>query len=605
LRNKSYAQIAKETIVSKTAVFNVVHEWNQKVGNNDIDAVKFFLTEVNKSGISVQDCIEGYRTCQLLKAFGVGIGSEAWIEELEAEDNESGEEMGESDQVKDTSIEIEPPIQVAKKSTSQTNVNEKELKINYTIEEFVYDVYSRCISYKIKPDIIIRWILDLFNTFSIKEDDEVSVDTDMGVDDYYLQNTLTNDRKKSEIKGVSGDPDSGIPYVSQVSSFIKLKRIQIKKLDKIKKEINSDISELVTEKDNLVSEISELIRNKNRILSYFKWYEDLKNQLYQRQQIVLNNIVGSMVNIINDFKFFDFDVTRIIKEYKDVNSLITHKANIQNDIEQKLKYKHTLETEITQLDESISSLKQTIHTFHELRKYGIGLKELKNLANTIYELADANDCDIKSPFKKFMKDVEEQYDSKLGFEKIISELEEKKKKLEEDVPEYKSYLRLQGIVAPILFYLQRNGVSNVDIIGMNNLVTNFINKDFLSNPLDKLPLSLTNNDKQNRASFWNLFVSKLQNIKNINIEIQKRIDNIDQLTKQLYELDRKKDQLESVYHQTAFNLNFLSSKLYQIFEMINNIYGRAIPKSFIFLVFSDLGGSYRQGNNNSNKDNIK
>jgi hypothetical protein len=284
--------------------------------------------------------------------------------------------------------------------------------------------------------------------------------------------------------------------------------------------------------------------------------------------------------------------------------LIIQRENIQSDINNKIQYKYNLERDINQLEESKNSFTQTINTFKELCKFGIGLEELKKLANVIYELAYYHDSDIESAFKKFMKDVVEQYDNKLGFEKIVVELEEKKKNLEEEIPEYKDYLRLKGIVAPVLIRLQNSGVTNEDIIGMNHLVSEFLNTDFLSNPLDIPSISLTDNNKQNRGSAWNLFISNLQNIKNINIEIQKRIADIDQLTKQMYEIDRKKYQLELAYNSTVYNVNFLSSKLYQILDMVKIVNERVIPKPFVFLVFTNFDGSDRKGNN-IKKDSIK
>src|SRR5688500_3020158 len=132
--------------------------------------------------------------------------------------------------------------------------------------------------------------------------------------------------------------------------------------------------------------------------------------------------------------------------------------------------------------------------------------------------------EVKESIKKFLKDVEDQYDNKLGFEKKINELKAEMNKLEEQVPEYQSYLKLQGIVSPTLIHLTNRGVTNEDIIGMNHLVLEFKNSDFLSDPINKN--SYNSNTKTNdsiiKSQYWNVFVEKLKELKNINTEINKQ-----------------------------------------------------------------------------------
>ena len=53
---------------------------------------------------------------------------------------------------------------------------------------------------------------------------------------------------------------------------------------------------------------------------------------------------------------------------------------------------------------------------------GFGLKELKLLWNTINEIAVANNMPLNEAQQKFFKDIEEQYDKKLGFESKVQNL---------------------------------------------------------------------------------------------------------------------------------------------------------------------------------------
>ncbi len=51
----------------------------------------------------------------------------------------------------------------------------------------------------------------------------------------------------------------------------------------------------------------------------------------------------------------------------------------------------------------------------------LGLKEIKQLLNTILEITEANNISPDKAVSKFLKDMEEQYDNKLGFEAKVKE----------------------------------------------------------------------------------------------------------------------------------------------------------------------------------------
>jgi hypothetical protein len=50
-----------------------------------------------------------------------------------------------------------------------------------------------------------------------------------------------------------------------------------------------------------------------------------------------------------------------------------------------------------------------------------GFKQIKQLWNTILEITEANKIPYKEAVSKFLRDVDEQYDNKLGFESKVNE----------------------------------------------------------------------------------------------------------------------------------------------------------------------------------------
>lgn len=589
----SYSKIADEVGVSKTTVFNVINDYLKKVNASYVEEIKFFLTEVRKSGISIQDCVKGFRTYQLLRAFKIKDEFEEWID-MEEDDIFYQEEIDPAFNDITDNFDDGKSYPGVKKGIDNRKVEaEKEKKTKkYSIEDFISDLYDECRANNIKPDTIIKWMLDLFDFFSYTDQNEV-------IDKLNNNSTLEigktpNISKEAVVydKDVEDDKTAElIPLVSHVTSFIEQKKYYIKYLDKIKKSLGNDIETLTSKRNFIKHELDEAIRNKNQVISYFTWYESLKTELYQKQKISLTDYIDNMVNIIIDFKNFNFDVTRIIKKYEEIDSLVTEKERIQNQIDYKEKLKNKWESEILDLEDRKNYYIQTINTYTELHKLGIGLKELKQLTNIIYESALTNGFDVKTSIRKFLKDVEDHYDDKLGLEKEVNDLKEKKENLEKEVPEYEYYLKLQGIVALTLLRLQFSGVTNEDIIGMNHLVMEFQNSDFLSDPFQKPFQNINATNSKDKTSYWYQFVSKLSSLKNINIEINKRISELELLNTKKSELIRQKDQLNSRYLDVANNLNALVLNLYESVKLVKEINERIIHKPIIFVVFTNFGGS--------------
>lgn len=345
----SYSKIADEVGVSKTTVFNVINDYLKKVNASYVDEIKFFLTEIRKSGISIQDCVKGFRTYQLLRAFKIKDEFEEWVdkeedyifyqENIDLAFNEITNKSGDGKLLPNMEKGLD-------NNDNETGKKEKTKK--YAIEDFISDLYDKCRSHNIKPDTITKWMMDLFDFFSYTDQNKAA---DNLINDSMQGIGKTSATSKEAIGYDNGGDDDDetaeyIPLVSNVTSFIEQKKNHIKQLDKIKKSLKKDIETLTSKKNLIKNELDEVIRNHNQVFSYFTWYESLKTELYQKQKIVLSESIDNMVNILSDFKKFNFDATRIIKKYEDIDSLAIEKERIQIQIDYKVKLKNNLELEI-------------------------------------------------------------------------------------------------------------------------------------------------------------------------------------------------------------------------------------------------------------------
>ena len=151
-----------------------------------------------------------------------------------------------------------------------------------------------------------------------------------------------------------------------------------------------------------------------------------------------------------------------------------------------------------------------------------GLEELKLLSNTINEIAVANNMPLYEAQQKFFKDVEEQYDNKLGFESKVQNLRLEINKLSEQ------NIRLP-LVGPLLARLVQSGVNEQDIINVAYIFNTPIGSK--SNTID-----------------IQLLIADLHKYPTIKSVIQQSIQDKDNLTNQIASLKIQKQDLERQNH---------------------------------------------------------
>jgi len=213
-----------------------------------------------------------------------------------------------------------------------------------------------------------------------------------------------------------------------------------------------------------------------------------------------------------------------------------------------------------------------MNIYDKLFKIGFGLKELKQLYKTVMEISEANNIMVLDALAKFLKDVEMQYDDKLGFENTLNNLKTEMETLKAQVPEYKSYLALQGVVSPIISYLNSQGISTLDILNLHNLVLSFQNSRFL----DDIDISETgsNTKKQEQITtfkFWRLFTEKLRGLRSAQSEIDRILSISNDLKEQIDRLDEKKQEMEKLYIEAANNLNHVMTQTFYSIEVTRRI----------------------------------
>jgi hypothetical protein len=168
---------------------------------------------------------------------------------------------------------------------------------------------------------------------------------------------------------------------------------------------------------------------------------------------------------------------------------------------------------------TLNSYSPTISALKELETMGFGVKELKLLWHTINEIAVANKLPVYEAQQKFFKDIDEQYDKKLGFESKVQNLQLEINKLSEQ------NIRLP-LVGPLLARLVQSGVNEQDIINVAYIFNTHIGS------------------KSNTTTDIQLLISDLHKHGTINSVIQQLSQDRDNLRNQISSLKAQKQDLD-------------------------------------------------------------
>jgi hypothetical protein len=184
-----------------------------------------------------------------------------------------------------------------------------------------------------------------------------------------------------------------------------------------------------------------------------------------------------------------------------------------------------------------------------------GLKELKQLRYTILEIADANNISSDEASLKFLKDVEEQYDTKLGFESKVKEKREELVVLNNQINSSRQILWFTPLIGPTLSNLFQKGIGEQDIIGINQLVETCSNNIYIGNQNENTK------NKISRSEHWKLFTDDLKKYSDIKIAIKERQDNLEKVQKEVNELNKQKQDISNCLQISISFINAINSKI--------------------------------------------
>lgn len=176
------------------------------------------------------------------------------------------------------------------------------------------------------------------------------------------------------------------------------------------------------------NECDEALRSSNITIDTLHEYMRLRECLLEEYGLSIDEEgeeegdLPKIINVISNLKHSGYDAKTITKKLSNINNLQTREKELQsqvNRLEARLK---RAEQDHSIAEEKLASSKQALGVYNELQNMGFGLKELKLLKYIVMEISTTNNINPYHAFEKFFDDIKDQYDTKLGFERKIKEM---------------------------------------------------------------------------------------------------------------------------------------------------------------------------------------
>jgi len=196
-------------------------------------------------------------------------------------------------------------------------------------------------------------------------------------------------------------------------------------------EIPAHIDEQIARKKNLEEEIQTLesvaSEAKRRLASAMEdeavtitdlnEFSNFRREMDKHQVAMVD--APLTIRTINDVRELGYDVNTLVSKVSNFEQLQIVEKELKISVDFSTKRKDKLESDCKYFESQIEVHSQTLAIYGELEDMGIGLKEQKLLWHKVREIGVANQMNPKEALQKFLKDVEEEYDAKLGFEPKI------------------------------------------------------------------------------------------------------------------------------------------------------------------------------------------
>jgi hypothetical protein len=310
-----------------------------------------------------------------------------------------------------------------------------------TAEHFISDTYKKCKSVGVTPSEIVTHIDDL-----IKFSDQVRLPE---IEDYINQKTV----KKAE-------------------------------LEKGLQELTDQISTLQDQKSELEKSLNLALEQKRKATDEMKSYFDAKQEL-DKHKMSITEDTQKFAKTVKCIAEYGYEPKRVLAEFEDIQYLAHKRQALEIATDEMEKNLAKLNQHDYSLRQAINLHSENLSAYNELANIGFGSKELKRLLHIIIDITNSNGITHWLAVDKFFKDIETQYDAKLGFESEKESLNLEIQILKEEREKVLQILRAQPLVGPIVMGLLQCGLTENHILTVARTYLSLLDRTYSAEDLAK------------------------------------------------------------------------------------------------------------------------
>lgn len=389
----------------------------------------------------------------------------------------------------------------------------------------------------------------------------------VGVGDDQFQSFLSDVYKRSVELGLT--PQSIASYLrdllefsktlvfSQIPAYLDQKNQEKDQLEKKLQELTAQTEMLQQKKTQLEGFRNMAMEHHKTTAEQLKLYSDLCKE-FAKYGIPLDDITH-LAKVVDGVRALGYDPVKITNEISNLELLKSQYGIYQSAIPVIKKELDDLYQKRSVHEHLIEAYKQTMSIFYDLDRIGFGLKELKLLHLTIEEISIANNIPMYSGVEKFFKDIDDNYDNRLGFASKVQDLSLEITRLKQQLNELRMQSSLHPVVGQVLLRLLQNGVNEQEIITIADLIKN----DY----------SIRSNSKTQTGQSLLDDVRQYGSIKSTNYHLDEQSDK---LKKEVSSLETEQLDLQSNNHKLQYLLQYSKKILDYFQESIDSLEKEAV-----------------------------
>jgi hypothetical protein len=394
----------------------------------------------------------------------------------------------------------------------------------------------------------------------------------VGVGNDQLQSFLSDVYKRSVDLGLT--PQNIASYLrdllefsntlvfSQIPAFLEQKKQEKDLLEKKVQELKDDTELLQLEKSDSQNLLQIAKADYNTTTQQLEWYSALKEEL-AKYGIPVDDI-SHLARVVDGVRALGYDPVKITNEISNLEAVRSQYKSYQSWIPIVKNQLEGLDQTRSVLEHLIQSYNQTLSIYNELDSLGFGLKELKLLHQTILEISIANNIPMQSGVKQFLKDIDDNYDDRLGFESKVEKLNLEITRLTQEQDRIRVQSSLNPAVGQVLLRLVQNGVNEEEIMTIADLLRN----DFSSSRDSKTQTGQSLIDD----------VRQYGSIKSTNYYLGEQADK---LKKEVSSLQTEQIDIQSKNHKLIYSLQY-SKKILDFFQESIDLLEKEAVRLFTF-----------------------